>query len=378
MQLWDTESHQRLGQPFHQNHDSLYYASFSRDGRYLAYGGDSGKITLWMVKDTPPQLPAPTLLQKIDRRGAQQETRPNSPSSSCLDADATGDGGFIEDAHDDPYNNFFQSSQQSLQSPSPGSHIPNLFSARRFWEVISRRRPPPAESVPKERSKRGFFGRRVRSNSSMELATIKSNQPVPESKIGEGEQGENIDDRASVNESLSARKDKGKQRDDPPADTQSPSSDDCTPTTHLDNKDHRTLWKWLLHPRGKTPTSGSLHSSTRPPNAPQQILHQPWYWNSSLFPVGSSRLPVNISACRDEDRYAIAPESDAEAAAAMLRTNDDVADSSIRPGQPAVGAQVSQGRPIQTQASTTGPEEIIIRCCGFFFGYVRRPNSRQP
>jgi len=57
-QLWDTESYQSLGKPFSLE-DSLqhYCVSFSRDGRYLAYGGDNKKITLWMVKDIAPELP---------------------------------------------------------------------------------------------------------------------------------------------------------------------------------------------------------------------------------------------------------------------------------------------------------------------------------
>ncbi|KAG2043316.1 WD40-repeat-containing domain protein [Suillus americanus] len=369
VQLWDSESHQQLGQPFHQEpHERLLCVSFSRDGRYVACGGDDNKLTLWMVKDIAPQLLAPTSLQQGDRRKTQQETRSDSLSSSCLNADATGSGGFIEEAHDDPYTNFFQSSQQSLPSPPPDSHLPSLFSARRFWKGISRRRSPQDESVAKERSKRGLFGRPVRSNSSTELATMTPNQPEPEKGVGEGEgeQGENVDHHASVNDSLSARKDKskGKQRDDPLADVQGPQSYDRTPSVYLD---------------GKNLTFGSLYASTQLANAPKSgIPRDPWRWNSSLFPAGSSRRPVNVATCRDEDRYGIAPESDAEAAAAMLRTNDNVADSSTRPGQPAVVAQVCQGRPIQTQASTNGPEEIGVSCCGFFFGCRRLSNSHQP
>ncbi|KAG2344360.1 WD40 repeat-like protein [Suillus weaverae] len=376
-QLWDIESYKPLGLPLHdsEDHKTLHCVSFSRDGRYVAYGGDNGKLTLWTFKDIAPQLPAPTLLQKSDRRSTQQETRPNSPSS-CLDVDATGGGGFIEEAHDDPYNNFFQSSQQSLPSPSPGSHLSSLFSARRLLNVFSRRRPPPDESVPQERSKRKFFARRARSDSPLEPATIIPNQPVPEGKVpeGEDEQSDIVDDHASTNDSLSARKDKGKEHDNPSADAQSPSSDHHTPTAHLNSEDHRNLWKRLLQPRGKTPTSGSPHYSTGPTNTPQQILSQLWHWNSSVFPVGSSSRPVDVAACREEDRYGIAPESDAEAAAAMLRPNDDVADSSTQPGQLAVGAQVSQGRPTQTQASTNGSEEIEVSCCGFVFSCRRRSN----
>src|SRR6267154_6870667 len=56
-QLWDTESHQPIGQPFGQEDlKHLYCVSFSRDGRYLAYGGEDKKITLWMMKDLAPQL----------------------------------------------------------------------------------------------------------------------------------------------------------------------------------------------------------------------------------------------------------------------------------------------------------------------------------
>jgi len=57
-QLWDTESHQPLGKPFGPKVSvDLYYVSFSRDGRYLAYGGNDNKITLWMVKDIAPEPP---------------------------------------------------------------------------------------------------------------------------------------------------------------------------------------------------------------------------------------------------------------------------------------------------------------------------------
>ncbi|OAX32269.1 WD40 repeat-like protein, partial [Rhizopogon vinicolor AM-OR11-026] len=49
--LWDTESHKPLGQPFHQEDGkNLRCVSFSRDGQYLAYGGDDNKIALWTVQ----------------------------------------------------------------------------------------------------------------------------------------------------------------------------------------------------------------------------------------------------------------------------------------------------------------------------------------
>jgi len=57
-QLWDTESYQPLGEPFSPEYsETLQCVTFSRDGRYLAYGGYDNKITLWMVKDIAPELP---------------------------------------------------------------------------------------------------------------------------------------------------------------------------------------------------------------------------------------------------------------------------------------------------------------------------------
>jgi len=58
-QLWDTESYQPLGKPFSAENTSYHFrcVSFSRDGRYLAYGGNDNKFTLWMVKDIAPELP---------------------------------------------------------------------------------------------------------------------------------------------------------------------------------------------------------------------------------------------------------------------------------------------------------------------------------
>ncbi|KAG1818697.1 uncharacterized protein BJ212DRAFT_104216 [Suillus subaureus] len=370
-QFWDTVSHQQLGQPLHKNHKfTLRCVSFSRDGRYVAYGGYDKKLTLRMLKDIAPQL------LPNRRQSTQQVTRPNSPLSSCLDADATGGGGFIEEARDDPYYHFFQ---QPPPSPSPGFRLPLLFSTRRLWNVISRRCPPPDESVPQECSKRGFFSRRARSNLSQEVATIKPDQQVLESKREEGD-GEQRETCGFTHDSPSARKDEGKQRDDPPDNAQSPPSADRTPPAQPDSKDSRCLRERLIHAQGKYLAFGFLRSSTPSANAPKQILRNHRYWNSSSYPLGSSRYTVDVAACRDEDRYGIAPETDEEAAAAMLRTNNDVADSSTRPGQPVVVAQVSQGQLTQTQASTSGPGEIVyegVSCCGFFCGYVRRSNPRQ-
>lgn len=103
---YGTEFNRPLSQPFHENHEILRCVSFSWNGRYIAYGGYDNKLTECTVEMAiASQLPAP-ILQQSDRRSTQS----NSSLSSCLDvrANATGGDGFIEEVHDDPYNNFFQ------------------------------------------------------------------------------------------------------------------------------------------------------------------------------------------------------------------------------------------------------------------------------
>ncbi|KAG1763590.1 WD40-repeat-containing domain protein [Suillus occidentalis] len=268
-QLWDTESNQPLGQPFdQQNYNCHYCVSFSRDGNSLAFGGSGKKLSLWTVKDIPLQLPAPALLQQSgDKQSTQQETRPNSPSSSCLNADATGGGDLFEEAHD-LYSNFFQSSQKSLPLPSSGSRLAHLFSARRLLNFFSRCCPPEDESIPKERPKRGFFSRRACLNASLEPAPITPNQPVPKRKVGQGDgkQVDHVDHRASAHNSLSATKDKGKQRyDGPAADAQSLPSDNPTPLVKLDCTDNRNILAQLMRRQGKNLTSVKIAPTIKHP-----------------------------------------------------------------------------------------------------------------
>ncbi|KAG2738533.1 WD40 repeat-like protein [Suillus brevipes Sb2] len=125
---------------------------------------------------------------------------------------------------------------------------------------------------------------------------------------------------------------------------------------------------------------GSSRFSVQPADAPRPLPRESRPWNFSLLPVGKSTRTVDVAPARDEDRYGITPETDAEAAAAMQRTNSNEADNATQPGQPAAGAQASQAQPIQTQAqvATGVPEDIVcgVSCCGTFFGF-RRPASHQ-
>ncbi|KAG2740111.1 WD40 repeat-like protein [Suillus brevipes Sb2] len=125
---------------------------------------------------------------------------------------------------------------------------------------------------------------------------------------------------------------------------------------------------------------GSLRFSARPTDAPPPSPRESRQWNFRLRPVGKSSRTVEVAPARDEDRYGITPETDAEAAAAMQRANSNEADNATQSGQPAAGAQASQVQPIPTQAqvSTGVPKDIVcgVSCCGTFFGF-RRPASHQ-
>ncbi|KAG2344384.1 WD40 repeat-like protein [Suillus weaverae] len=168
-QLWDTESHQLLGQPFGQNRQILRCASFSRDGRYLACGGHDRTLAMWIVDDIAPQLIATT----------------KSSWGDCV----------TDEGHNDLYDSFlWYYSQKTLPLPSSGPHLPHLSFIRRFWNVISRHRPPANESVSRERPHRGFFAHRARSNSHSKPVTIIPSQPTTLWKVRPGEEDDSEDD----------------------------------------------------------------------------------------------------------------------------------------------------------------------------------------
>jgi hypothetical protein len=82
--LWDTESHQPLGQPFSQKGRIIERVSFSRDGRYLAYGGCEGKLTLWVVKDIVPELPVRAFIHTLQRNKLLTAEKSTSVTGTVL------------------------------------------------------------------------------------------------------------------------------------------------------------------------------------------------------------------------------------------------------------------------------------------------------
>lgn len=83
-QLWDTKSHKPLGQPFSQEGHIIERVSFSRDGRYLAYGGFEGKLTLWVVKDIVPEVPVRAFIHILQRNKLLTAAKSTSVTGTVL------------------------------------------------------------------------------------------------------------------------------------------------------------------------------------------------------------------------------------------------------------------------------------------------------
>ncbi|KAG2344365.1 WD40 repeat-like protein [Suillus weaverae] len=347
-QLWDTESYQPLGQPFH-DHISLRHVTFSRDGNHLAYCGMDGAVTLWMVKDMAPELEAPTLPQQghgqlettQQPKGIlpklQQRTRPQSPSSSCLDADATGGDGITEEVRDDPYNNFFQLSQTSLPATTASPpQPPNPSSAQRLWKIIS-------QSVPlRECYKHKFLAWRACSDTSLEPAITTPNQPTPDWKLRAKE-----NDKASAqyancpsNAGLGANKleaDGGKQREGSLTNAQSSLA-----------KLNGNIWKWPMRVRGKDPTSVSM--------APRAEVVE-------VFAVRGFQRYI-VSASKHKMKSSAVTCSTPIAVAHMSGSSQPTPSSPARQGEPSSPGIVAHGtRHLQAVGAHTLPSQFVTTDC---------------
>ncbi|OAX30553.1 hypothetical protein K503DRAFT_788375, partial [Rhizopogon vinicolor AM-OR11-026] len=237
-QLWDTDSHKPIGQPFLQeDHEPLRCVSFSRHGQYLAYGGDGNKITLWMVQDITLQPPAHTPISKI-QHVTQEDPQPEPLSSSFLNGDD-----LMEEGYDDPYDNFFavRLSSQSSLVPAPPDSCPR----RRLQDIFSNLSvlcPPVNQFVGlQERLKRRF---RVHAP-----ANSKQGECRQEGRVGGGEEEEEEEeeecskdiDLPPCSTNTTPCTVKGTQREELPAGTNTPPPDDIPPAA-LDSDDNRKLW----------------------------------------------------------------------------------------------------------------------------------------
>ncbi|KAJ8585353.1 hypothetical protein M405DRAFT_936058 [Rhizopogon salebrosus TDB-379] len=116
----------------------------------------------------------------------------------------------------------------------------------------------------------------------------------------------------------------------------------------------------------------------RPLDASPSIPLKARRWNFSLF---TGRIPahtVDVAPARDEDRYAIAPATEAEMAAAMQYVIGNEVNGLTHQGGAVAGVQGPQGPSTQTAQgqNTVAPTEEssdLIGCCGF--ALVRRSRS---
>ncbi|KAG1768469.1 hypothetical protein EDD22DRAFT_231338 [Suillus occidentalis] len=234
---YGTQSHQPLSNQSFGLEDrvDVTCVSFSRDGRYLAYGGADKSITLWTMKE----------IVGIEQGAQQGHTETQSQSSSCLDFDATNPlarscgNDITEDGHDDLYSNFFQGSRPYLpETSSIRPQFPYLSLARRFWNarIMSRHIPQRNKSILQEPPKCSLS----HSHSPMQLATTTTNQLLPEVN-SQGEQTEDRDQDISLVD-----------REESPADAHTAPPDISNSLAKLKSKENSGLWNVLTRARGKS------------------------------------------------------------------------------------------------------------------------------
>ncbi|OAX33964.1 WD40 repeat-like protein, partial [Rhizopogon vinicolor AM-OR11-026] len=137
--LWNLETNHQVGQPL-QHEVYVNGSAFSPDGKLLATGCLDNNAYIWdihaMLKGAGledllsfPNVPRNGLEQQADatRQVQHEERHPEPPSSSFVNVDATNP--FVRpQGNDNPYDNFFHSSQTS--TPSHPSRERRLWNTR--------------------------------------------------------------------------------------------------------------------------------------------------------------------------------------------------------------------------------------------------------
>ncbi|KAJ8592918.1 hypothetical protein M405DRAFT_859341 [Rhizopogon salebrosus TDB-379] len=118
----------------------------------------------------------------------------------------------------------------------------------------------------------------------------------------------------------------------------------------------------------------------RPVDASSSISLTARRWNFSLFAGKIPAHTVSVAPARDEDRYAVAPPTEAEVAAAMQYAIDNEVNGSAHQGAAVAGVQgPQQGSSTQTAqeqnpAVLTEESSDLIGCCGLYL-VCRRSTS---
>ncbi|KAG0698298.1 WD40-repeat-containing domain protein [Suillus ampliporus] len=351
VQLWDTQSHQQLGPPFRQQRETLYCVSFSQDGQYLACGGHEGNLTLWTVKDIA-KFAVPILQQDHGSPAMQRGSPPESPSPSFLNADATQPLGdvIIEEGYGDPYDNFFRSSQASL--PSVSSPLPST--ARRFWNVISRHRPPADESVLQEHPKRGLFTRRAHSNTLLQPASSKLAQPTSEVKVKAGDKEEESEKDVDLPDcpanapfgAHTMNNGKVEQREDPPA-----------PTTKLNGEECLNRWQRLMRAREKDTISAKMAPATKRPEVVEVYAVRGFQGYVALTRKKKTKSMATTSIAPLAALHASA--SSQAGASSQGGSAQASASSQSVSGQPGPSPQLIVGHGAQNMQAVGGPSSYV-------------------
>ncbi|OAX35019.1 hypothetical protein K503DRAFT_858867 [Rhizopogon vinicolor AM-OR11-026] len=191
-----------------------------------------------------PDMPRDGHKQKADATRRVQHEEPHTDPPAQADA---ADPFALPQGDDNPYDNFFASSQPSLiLTPSDPSR------QRRLWNIFSNLsipRPPVDECGVRLQER---LKRRLRGPSNSPVPAPTKGRPADRTPEGNVVVGDHDVER-DKDVDRSRNNDKGKNRQVLPAGAETPPRDD--PPAAIDNDDNRMLWKSLMRARGKDTSS---------------------------------------------------------------------------------------------------------------------------